>query len=436
MLRTLFHIPNEIGGLPVFGSGLLLAAWGLFGVVLLIWLARRQGFNADTWGYVPLLLLIAGAIWLVLPKLCDAHGLPIRGYGAMLLAAVVSAVALAAWRAQRVGVDVDLIYTLAFWAILPGFLGARVYYIVTKWPRDFAPVYAEHGLGALLGALVNIAQGGIVFYGSLIGGVLGLGVFLYKYKMPVLGTLDLLTPSLMLGLALGRLGCLLNGCCYGGPCDLPWAVSFPAGSPPHVAQFQQGKAFFYGLKLGGEPPGPPVITEVQPDSPAYGQKLKPGEKILSVAGRPVETIEQALWLFLWAYENDGEIAITVEGDDAVRQAVLAGRPGRSEPVHPTQLYSAINAMLICLFLLACSPLYRRDGQLWATMLTIYPITRFLIEMIRTDEPISATGLKGAQNLSLLLLGFAIATWVYTLRKPPGRAFGQGRSEAAGRGDSA
>ena len=55
MLQTLFHIPNQIAGMPVFGFGLLLAAWCVFSVMLLLVAGRRQGFTADTWGYVPLL---------------------------------------------------------------------------------------------------------------------------------------------------------------------------------------------------------------------------------------------------------------------------------------------------------------------------------------------------------------------------------------------
>lgn len=423
MLRTLFHIPNEVAGTPVFGFGLLLAAWGVFSVVLLVWLARRQGFNADTWGYVPLLLLIAAAIWLVLPKLCDARGLPIRGYGAMLLAAVVSAVALAAWRARRRGIDVELIYTLSFWAFVPGILGARLFYVVQKWPQDFAPVYQQQGLVALFGSLVDIAQGGIVFYGSLIGGVLGLAVFLYKYKMPLLATIDLVTPSLMLGLAVGRLGCFLNGCCYGGACDLPWSVSFPAGSPPHVHELRRGEGFFYGLRIAGQPRDEPVITEVRHGSPAEKQSLEPGQRITSVGGRPVDTVEQAMWLFLTAHEADRQVTITVDGDGPLGQIVLAGPAGHSRPVHPTQLYSAINALVICLFLLACDPFCRRDGQLWATMLTVYPVTRFLLEYIRDDErSVFSTDLTISQNVSLAILAAAVATWLYVLRKPPGRAF--------------
>lgn len=423
MLRTLFYIPNEIAGMPVFGFGLLLAAWCVFGAALFVWSARRHGFDAETWGYVPLLALVAGVIWFVLPKLCDAHGLPIRGYGAMLLTAVVSAVGLAAWRAHRLGIDVDLIYTLAFWAFVPGILGARLFYVIQKWPEEFAPVYQQHGLAALLGSLVNIAQGGIVFYGSFIGGVVGLLVFLRKYKMSLLATLDLVTPSLMLGLAIGRLGCFLNGCCFGGVCELPWAVRFPAGSPPDVQQVERGQAYIYGLKIAGGAQAAPRIVAVEPGSSAEREGLEPGETITAVSGRPTSTVEQALWLLFRAADSGGPVSITADSGGTVRQVTLTGPPGRSEPVHPTQLYSALSAFFVCLFLLACDPFCRRDGQLWTLMLSVYPVTRFLLEIIRNDEGSAFhTGLTISQNVSLAVLVVAAVSWLYILRKPPGRVF--------------
>ena len=67
MLQTLFYIPTQVAGMPVFGFGLALAAWTVFSVVLLAWLVWRQGFNADTLSYVPLLVIVAAVIVWVLP---------------------------------------------------------------------------------------------------------------------------------------------------------------------------------------------------------------------------------------------------------------------------------------------------------------------------------------------------------------------------------
>ena len=58
MRQTLFSIPYDVAGVPIFGFGVLLALWAVAGIVLLVWLVRRQGFNADTWSYVPLLAIV------------------------------------------------------------------------------------------------------------------------------------------------------------------------------------------------------------------------------------------------------------------------------------------------------------------------------------------------------------------------------------------
>ncbi len=266
MWQTLFHIPLEIAGLPVFGLGLLLGLWAVFSVGLLAWLAWRQGFNADTWSYVPILLIVAAVIAWLLPALCDEHGFPIHGYGIMMLLAVVAATALAVWRAKRLGLDPDLIYSLALWMIVPGFVAARAFYVIEYWSTQYWPVYVERGGIALLGAALNIAQGGLVVYGGFIAGVCGLLVFAYKYKLPALALADLMTPSMLLGLAFGRLGCLMNGCCYGGVCNLPWAITFPPQSFAYLSQVERGQ--MYGFRLSGDPNAAPILLAVDADSPA------------------------------------------------------------------------------------------------------------------------------------------------------------------------
>ncbi len=133
MLQTLFYIPCELFGLPVFGFGLLLAVWAVASVALLAWLVRRQGFNADTRSYAQVLAVLGAAIAWVLPLLCEPRGLPIRGYGMMMLLAVLSGMGLAVYRARRVGVDPEMIFALAFWMILPGIVGARAVYVTEYW---------------------------------------------------------------------------------------------------------------------------------------------------------------------------------------------------------------------------------------------------------------------------------------------------------------
>ena len=78
-----------------------------------------------------------------------------------------------------------------------------------------------------------VQHGGLVFYGGLIGATLaGVGYVLWK-KLPLWKMADILAPSIALGYAFGRIGCLLNGCCYGRECDFDWAIRFPADHATH-----------------------------------------------------------------------------------------------------------------------------------------------------------------------------------------------------------
>lgn len=419
MRQTLFYIPDRIFGWPMFGLGVLLAVWAVASVLLLAWLVRRQGWNAETRGYLPLLAAIGAVIWLLLPRVAEPGlGLPIRGYGTMLLIAVTSGSALAAWRGYRVGIDPELTISLIFWGFVPGILGARIYYVATHWHEFPRPT-----LGETLTEIVNITQGGLVVYGALIGGLLGFGVFLLKNRLAPLAMLDILTPGMLLGLALGRMGCFLNGCCFGGVCDLPWAVRFPVGSPPYIQQAEEGKIYLDGLKMLGPDQGPPVITEVEPGSLAEQQGLKPGQTMRAVNGMTVTTVYEARWALLSALRFRHAVAIEAAGLSRPVRLPVLDPPPRSAPVHPTQLYSTIDALVLCIFLLAFDPFKRRDGEVLALFLTVYPVNRFLMECIRTDEPgIWGTPLTGAQFVSIAILAGAAGLWWYLLRRPPHKAF--------------
>ena len=138
-------------------------------------------------------------------------------------------------------------------------------------------------------------------------------------------------------------------------------------------------------------------------------------QFVSINGRAVHSIEEAQMALLNAHKGQTQIVITTSGDPAAHQWPLEGPAPRSLPVHPTQLYATLNGLLLCLFLLAYAPFCRRDGELWAMTLTLYPISRFLLEMIRTDEPGVWMGMTISQNVSLILLFCAIALWIHILK---------------------
>lgn len=76
-------------------------------------------------------------------------------------------------------------------------------------------------------------HGGLVFYGGLIGASLTFIVYVRLKQLPLWKVADVFAPSIALGYVFGRIGCLLNGCCYGRACDLPWAIQFPPNNPLH-----------------------------------------------------------------------------------------------------------------------------------------------------------------------------------------------------------
>ena len=419
MLQTLFYIPAEIGGYPVFGAGILLLVWCMFAIGLLGVLAWRQGFNADTLGYLPILVIVGAAIVWLLPAVCDAQGrgLPIRGYGVMMLTAIVAGTGLAVWRGKTRGVPADMIFSLALYMFLPGIIGGRLFYIIEYWSS-----YQRETLWQTLAAVVNVAEGGLVVYGALIGGTLGMLMFVRKNRLPLLPVCDLVAPCLVLGLAIGRIGCFLSGCCYGSVADVPWAVCFPNTSPAYENQMSRGQ--MHGLLISGRYDTPPLVFDVKPDSPASKTELEKGDRVFGIDGTPIETNGQLMQAIAAGFSAGVPVTVNMaDGRTAVLPAITP--PNRSLPVHPTQLYSSINALLLCLFLLAFEPFSRHDGMTFALLLTIYPVTRFLLEIIRTDESaVFGTGLSISQNVSLLILAAIAATWYFVLKSPRTRVIRQ------------
>ncbi len=334
MCSELFRIPYSWGSVPIFGFGVLLAVWALAGIGSLAMTVRRQGWSAETLSLLPLLLLTGAAI-VGLPRIFPS-GLPVRGYGVMVLAGAATGVWMATYRAQRAGIDRELIWSMAFWLFIGGMIGGRAFYVIEYWHERFR----TDSFRETLLRVINFPEGGLVVYGALFGGVAAVLFFIRKHRLPALATFDLIAPSMAIGLALGRIGCFLNGCCYGGPTPLPWGVSFPPESPPYVDQMARG-----------------VLSSANP-------------------------------------------------------------PPVSLPVHPAQLYSAITAALIGWVLWSYYPFRRRDGQVIALMLMIYPISRFMEEIIRTDEPaVFGTGLSISQNISLAVFATGIGLWLYLSNQP-------------------
>ena len=212
--------------------------------------------------------------------------LPIHSYGVMIALAFLAGLWTVTLRAKRdpaLRNSGEKIADITLWLMAGVILGARTVYVTTYWKEQFA--------GQPLTEIFAIWNGGLVYYGGLIGAAIAGFIYIRWKKMPLWKTADVFAPSIALGSVFGRIGCLLNGCCYGRACNLPWAISFPAGNLLH----------------------PPTF-----------------------------------------------------------------------PVHPTEIYDALLNLALYVFL---AWLFRRkkfDGQIFATFLICYSVTRSIVEYFRGD----------------------------------------------------
>jgi phosphatidylglycerol---prolipoprotein diacylglyceryl transferase len=392
----------------------LLGLWAVATVVLMARSLKLYGWHAQTRDQAILLAIAGGLIGFVLPGLVGSEGLPIRGYGVMLFLAIAAGVALSAERARRAGLDPDVVLSLAVWFLFFGIFGARLFYVIEYWDKFQKPTLAETLLN-----MINLTQGGLVVYGSLLAGGLALVLFVHRHRLPGLAFADLIAPGVVLGVGLGRLGCFLNGCCYGGISDLPWAVRFPQSSPAYVDQVQRGQLFLHGLRFAGQRDDDATIDEVEPGSPAASHGLRSGQRIVAVNGHPVKTLEEAQLELLKVYGAGTQLSLSIEGQPRDIAWQLPSQPERSRPVHPAQLYSLIDALLLCFLLLTYEPYKKFEGELTALVLTIHPISRFLLEIIRVDEgSVFNTGMSISQNISIVLFAGGIALWAYLYLQRP------------------
>jgi phosphatidylglycerol---prolipoprotein diacylglyceryl transferase len=165
--------------------------------------------------------------------------LPIYGFGAMLFLGFVAGAWTASRRAARIGMHPELIWDIGIWLFLAGVIGCRMFYCIQYGSRMFYnDVNGHHVLKSvpdLIFAAVDLPDGGLVYYGGIPAGMLAAAWFCRQRKINLLALGDVLIPSLFLGMAFGRIGCFLNGCCYGDRCNLPWGVQFPMGSVPDMA---------------------------------------------------------------------------------------------------------------------------------------------------------------------------------------------------------
>jgi len=170
--------------------------------------------------------------------------LPVYGFGTMLFIGFTAAAWSAARRGMSIGYPPELMWDVAIWLFISGVIGCRIFYCIQYGQRVFFDFhngqYVLKSLPDLVLSAVNLPDGGLVWYGGLFAGALVAGWICRQRKISFLELGDVLAPSLFVGLAFGRIGCFLNGCCYGDRCTLPWGVRFPMGSVPDMALVLRG----------------------------------------------------------------------------------------------------------------------------------------------------------------------------------------------------
>lgn len=343
MRQILFQIPLNLT-VPLFGHPVHVFG---FGLLLGIWLGlcaswayrhyRQYGFNNELGVQVGFNTMVALVLW-QLPNLTPV--INIYGYGAAMVCGFLAAAWLAGERAKREGIDPTVMWDIGMTVLMSGVIGARVFYIV-KNPQNFFG--ANMSLQQSLFEIVNLTKGGLVLYGGVLLGIAAFIWHSHRLGLSALKLADILLPAIFVGEMFGRIGCFLNGCCYGDPTNLPWAVQFPPGSVPFIMEVQAG--------------------------------------------------------------------------------VLDPKASCSLPLHPAQIYSSINALILAIITWNYFPRRARDGSVLLLGWVLYPITRFCLEIVRGDTPGEfGTSLTIAQWVSMaMLIGAAgFAAYLSTRPKLPQR----------------
>lgn len=148
------------------------------------------------------------------PTLFEIGSFKIPSFGLMVMLGFLAGLWIAAKRARRFGIDPSQVTDISFWVLIAGILGARLGYIIQE-----IPYYSKHP-----GELMQWQFAGLTSFGGVIAAVIAVWIACRRKGISTLTFLDVAAPGFLAGHIFGRIGCLLNGCCYGGHCDLPWGI--------------------------------------------------------------------------------------------------------------------------------------------------------------------------------------------------------------------
>lgn len=158
----------------------------------------------------------------------------IRWYSVMIILAIIFLIFWSLYSAKKTGYDKDFIFGAALWAVPLGVVGAKAIHVLDN-PNHYL---------AFLGQIFN--PSGWAIFGAILGGLLGIWGYCRFRQVPFAPLADVIAPGIILAQAIGRVGCTLNGCCYGAPSSLPWAITWahpdsaaPVGVAVHPSQIYE-----------------------------------------------------------------------------------------------------------------------------------------------------------------------------------------------------
>jgi phosphatidylglycerol:prolipoprotein diacylglycerol transferase len=314
--------------------------------------------------------------------------LTIKGYGLMLVIGFLLAMHVSRRLSRNITPDPQIITNVSLYTLVAGVVGARVFYILHHFDNfkyNLVSVFA-------------VWEGGLELLGGVLAAIAVIILYLRCHKLPARQYLDIFAIGLMLALCFGRMGCFLNGCCFGKPCDLPWAVRFPC------VTIQNGKldySFVYKSQVEPNPDRNRPLPQLQlPEDFFNSGILKPYDQL---------TPQQ-------------------------KEMVTTG-PYRGLAVHPTELYSsaAVIAGLLYLFWKRAQNAretenflkpFTKPGCTSALMFILYGCARFFEEFLRDDNPLEYgrwiiyKGGTISQNLSIYMVIFGVVMMLIFQNLPP------------------
>lgn len=180
------------------------------------------------------------------PILFEIGNFKIHLYGLFIVIGFLFGMPMMVEKGEKLGLDRKNLISICYWSLVFGFIGARLLYVIVSW-QDFKDNPLK---------IFSFGTGGLVFYGGLIGGLVGFLVYSRIHKLPLLTLLDISAAPLTFNQMLGRFGCFSAGCCWGKTCpiDYPLAVTFhdphalaPLGVPLHPTQLYEAAFLLFQM---------------------------------------------------------------------------------------------------------------------------------------------------------------------------------------------